>query len=125
MLRPSLTVKATNQKEGNVSVEISGSEDMGDSVFFSLSSGEYKGRYIEDYDEDTQRKLMDSIETFIARDIALFASMGYTYTGIDTAHGEDPSECFFLEDHKVNWQKEYLNLLELSQNESVQRNHNR
>lgn len=120
MLKPAITVKAAKCQSGNVSVEITGSADMGDAVFFSLTSGTYQGRYIEDYDEDTQERILDSIETFIARDIAQFATMGYTYVGIDVAQGEDPSECFFLEDHKAKWQKDYRCLLELFHQGKVQ-----
>lgn len=115
MLRPTVTVMVGNRKNGEISVDISGSDDTGDSVFFTLGCGDFKGRYIEDYDKEIQETILDGIETCIARDIALFIQMGYTYVGVDKAAGGDASDCFYLEDHKDKWQKNYRCTLEYCQ----------
>lgn len=125
ILKPTLNIAVYNQRAGMITVEISDDDEMGDTVFISIDSGEFQGRFIEYYDEEIQKKILDSIETAIARDIAHFAGLGYTYIGTSRSLGEDPSECFFLEDHKQQWQKDYRCILELYQQEYIKQNLNK
>lgn len=118
ILKPSISVKVTNRRDGTIYVEIKGSDALGASVFFHLDCGDFQGRYIEDYDKDTQQTILDSIETSIAKDIALYAETGFTYVGV--AHGDAPSECFILEDHKVKWKNDYRRLLQHNQKKTVE-----
>ena len=115
ILQPTISVAVTNRKAGIIDIEISDDNSMGAVVFCHLGSGNFQGRFIEDYDKQTQDKILDCIENIIARDIASFAERGYTYVGIDRSRGEDPDECFFLEEHKTKWQKDYLCTLEYFQ----------
>ena len=117
ILQPTVSVAVTNRKVGIIDIEISDDSSMGAVVSCHLGSGNFQGRYIEDYDKETQDKILDCIENIIARDIASFAERGYTYVGIDRSRGEDPDECFFLEEHKTKWQKDYLCTLEYFQSE--------
>lgn len=118
ILQPTVSVKVSNRRDGIIDIEISDSSDMGAAVFCHLGCGSYQGRYIEDYDKEAQLRILDSIENAIARDIAHFAQLGYTCLGINLAQGEDPEECFFLEEYKAKWQKDYLCILDLFQQES-------
>ena len=115
ILQPTVSVKVSNHKDGIINIEISDDSEMGTAVFCHIGCGSFQGRYIEDYDEETQNKILDSIENVIARDIAHFAQLGYTCLGINLAQGEDPEECFFLEEHKAKWQKDYICTLEYFQ----------
>lgn len=115
ILQPTVSVAVTNRKDGIIDIEISDDSSMGAVVFCHLGSANFQGRYIEDYDKETQDKILDCIENIIARDIASFAELGYTYVGIDRSKGENPDECFFLEEHKAKWQKDYLCTLEYFQ----------
>jgi len=110
---------------GTINVDISGDDEYGPSVNFSLGCGDFQGRYIEDYDEKTQRTILDNMETSIARDIAKFCEQGYTFVGIDKASGECMFECFYLEDHKVQWQQDYICNLQIFQQEAANQTHNR
>ena len=112
ILQPTISVEVTNRMEGIIDINISDGNDMGAAVFCHLGAGSYQGRFIEDYDQETQFKILDCMENIIARDIASFAGLGYTYVGIDKSKGEDPDECFFLEEHKAKWQKDYICTLE-------------
>ena len=125
ILKPTISVVVSNCKNGMVNVTISDDEEMGDSVFLSLVPGNFEGRFIEYYDDETQQNILDCIENAIARDIAHFATLGYTYIGIDRSQGEDPAECFMLEDHKAQWQKEYRCILELFQQEHIKQTLNK
>lgn len=118
ILQPYIDIRVSSRTGGIVSVEISDSDEMGASVFCLLDCENFQGRYIEDYDEDSQKKILDCIESAIARDIALFAQSGYTYIGTGKVEGEDPDECFFLEEHKAKWQKDYLCILDVFQRET-------
>ena len=115
ILQPTVSVKVSNHKDGIINIEISDDSEMGTAVFCHLGCGSFQGRYIEDYDKETQNKILDSIENVIARDIAHFAQLGYTCLGINLAQGEDPEECFFLEEDKAKWQKDYICTLEYFQ----------
>lgn len=112
ILQPTVSVKVSNHRDGIIDIEISDGNDMGSAVYCHIGCVNYQGRYIEDYDEETQSKILDCIENIIARDIASFAERGYTYVGIDRSKGEDPDDCFFLEEHKAKWQKDYICTLE-------------
>lgn len=112
ILQPTVSVKVSNHRDGIIDIEISDGNDLGSAVYCHIGCVNYQGRYIEDYDEETQSKILDCIENIIARDIASFAERGYTYVGIDRSKGEDPDDCFFLEEHKAKWQKDYICTLE-------------
>lgn len=112
ILQPTISIEVSNSRDGIIDIRISDESNMGVVVFCNLGCGNYQGRYIEDYDEETQDKILDCIENIIARDIASFAERGYTYVGIDRTKGEDPDDCFFLEEHKAKWQKDYICTLE-------------
>lgn len=112
ILQPTISVKVTNHRDGIIDIEISDGNDLGSAVYCHIGCVNYQGRYIEDYDEETQSKILDCIENIIARDIASFAERGFTYVGIDRSKGEDPDDCFFLEEHKAKWQKDYICTLE-------------
>jgi len=124
MLRPNIVIMAGNCGNGTISIDISGSDENGSSVYFLLDCGDFKGRYIEDYDKETQKEILDNIETAVARDIASFAERGFTFLGADRTKGEC-FECFYLEDHKVQWQKDYIGTLQVFQQEAANQTHNR
>ena len=44
---------------------------------------------------------------------------GYTFVGVEKDRGEERSECFFLEDHKVQWQRDYRCILEFFQQKTA------
>jgi len=125
ILKPNIIIMAKNLGNGTINVDISGDDEYGPSVNFSLGCGDFQGRYIEDYDEKIQRTILDNMETSIARDIAKFCEQGYTFVGIDKASGECMFECFYLEDHKVQWQQDYICNLQVFQQEAANQTHNR
>ena len=119
ILRPNIVIMVGNLGNGTISIDISDNDENGSSVQLLLDCGDFKGRYIEDYDKETQATILDSIETSVARDIAKFAEQGYTFVGVEKDRGEERSECFFLEDHKVQWQRDYRCILEFCQQKTA------
>ena len=108
ILRPNIVIMVGNRGNGTISIDISDNDENGSSVQLLLDCGDFKGRYIEDYDKETQATILDSIETSVARDIAKFAEQGYTFVGVEKDRGEERSECFFPD---VYWSSSSRRLL--------------
>ena len=125
ILTPNITVAASNCGNGTVSIDISGSDENGSSVQFLLDCGDFKDRYIEDYEKETQKQILDYVETAVARDLAKFSEKGFTYLGSDKSQGEERFDCFYLEDHKVQWREDYRCTLYFFQQEAMKKSLNK